>query len=153
MLKAQKSNWLTKEAAAAQRQWWVVDLEGQTLGRAATRIASVLRGKHKPTFTPNVDSGDFVIVVNADKVRLTGNKLGNKMYRYHTGYPGGLRETPANKLLAKHPERVIEAAVWGMLPKGRLGRKIIKKLKIYAGPNHQHTAQTPQPLEIIQPRA
>ncbi len=148
MYKQQKSTWLTKEAAAAQREWFVVDLQGQVLGRAATRIASVLRGKHKPTYTPNVDTGDFVIVVNADKVRLTGAKLGDKMYRYHTHYPGGLRESSAEEVLAKHPDKLIRDAVWGMLPKGRLGRKMIKKLKVFAGPNHDHGAQSPRPLEL-----
>jgi large subunit ribosomal protein L13 len=146
MPKQQKSTWLTKEQAAQQRQWWVVDLEGKTLGRAATRIASVLRGKHKPTFTPNVDSGDFVVVVNADKVRLSGSKLDNKPYRRHTGYIGGLRETKAKDLLARHPDRIVRAAVWGMLPKGPLGRRMIKKLKIYTGAEHQHTAQQPREL-------
>lgn len=148
MTQQQKSTWLTKEAAADQRQWYVVDLEGQILGRAATRIASVLRGKHKPTYTPNVDSGDFVVVINADKIRLTGAKMKDKMYRYHTHHPGGLRETAAADMLAKHPDRVIRSAVWGMLPKGRLGRQIIKKLKIYAGPEHQHGAQQPKQLEL-----
>jgi large subunit ribosomal protein L13 len=148
MLKQQKSTWLTKEAAVDQRKWYVVDLEGKTLGRAATAIATVLRGKHKPTFTPNVDSGDFVVVINAEKLRLTGTKMAKKIYRYHTEYPGGLRETTADKLLAKHPERLVHSAVWGMLPKGRLGRQIMKKLKIYAGPEHNHAAQTPQPLAI-----
>lgn len=148
MHQQQKSTWLTKEAATDQRQWYVVDLEGQVLGRAATKIASVLRGKHKPTYTPNVDSGDFVVVVNADKVLLTGSKMKNKMYRYHTHHYGGLRETAAEDLLGKYPDRVIRSAVWGMLPKGRLGRQIIKKLKIYAGPEHQHSAQQPQTLEL-----
>ena len=146
MPKQQKSTWLTKEQAAQQRQWWVVDLEGKTLGRAATRIASVLRGKHKPTFTPNVDSGDFVVVVNADKVRLSGSKLDKKPYHRHTGYIGGIRETKAKDLLARHPDRIIRAAVWGMLPKGPLGRRMIKKLKIYTGAEHQHTAQQPREL-------
>ncbi len=144
----QSSPWLTKEAGLAQRQWYVLDLEGQILGRAATKIASVLRGKHKPTFTPNVDMGDFVIVLNADKVRLTGDKLGGKKYRYHTGYPGGLRETTADKLLEKHPDRVIRKAVWGMLPKGPLGRRMIRKLKIYTGTEHAHTAQQPRTLAV-----
>ena len=144
----QSSPWLSKEAALAQREWYIVDLEGQTLGRAATKIASVLRGKHKPTFTPNVDMGDFVVVLNANKVRLTGNKLGGKKYRYHTGYPGGLRETTADKLLDKHPDRVIRKAVWGMLPKGPLGRRIIRKLKIYSGTEHNHAAQQPRPLAV-----
>jgi large subunit ribosomal protein L13 len=148
MYKHQKSTLLTKEAGASQREWFVVDLEGQVLGRAATKIATVLRGKHKPTYTPHVDMGDFVVVVNADKVRLTGNKMKNKLYRYHTSYPGGLRETPAEKLLGRHPEQLIRDAVWGMLPKGRLGRRIIKKLKVYAGPEHNQVAQTPRPLEL-----
>jgi large subunit ribosomal protein L13 len=144
----QKSTWLTKEAAQDQRAWWVVDLEGQVLGRAASRIASVLRGKHKPTFTPNVDTGDFVVVVNADKVRLTGQKMAKKLYRWHTQYMGGLRELTAEKMLASDPHRVIERAVWGMLPKGPLGRRIIKKLKIYTGPAHNHAAQKPRALEL-----
>ena len=143
-----KSTWLTKEAASDQRQWYVVDLEGQVLGRAATQIATVLRGKHKATYTPNVDSGDFVVVVNADKVKLTGAKMKDKMYRYYTGYPGGLRESSAREVLADKPERVIRAAVWGMLPKGRLGRRIIKKLKIYGGAEHNHSAQQPKPMTI-----
>lgn len=148
MRKAQKTTWLTKEAAEAQREWFVADLEGKTLGRAATTIASVLRGKHKPTFTPNADSGDFVIVINADKVALTGQKHRDKLYRSHTEYPGGLRETTAGKLLAEHPDRVIRRAVWGMLPKGPLGRRIIKKLKIYSGAEHEHAAQQPRELAL-----
>ena len=140
--------WLTKEVGEAQREWWIVDLDGQVLGRAATKIASILRGKHKPTFTPNVDMGDFVVVINAAKVKLTGAKMGNKMYRRHSGYVGGLRETTAEKLLAKYPDRVIRKAVWGMLPKGPLGRRIIKKLKIYADAEHRHEAQRPQPLNL-----
>ena len=148
MRQRHKSSWLTKEQAEDQRGWWVVDLEGKTLGRATTTIATVLRGKHKPTFTPNVDCGDFVVVINADKVKLTGNKLADKLYRHHTGYNGGLKETTAGKLLATHPERVIESAVWGMLPKGKLGKKIIKKLKIYGGAEHQHAAQQPQELTL-----
>lgn len=148
MHKKQKSTLLTKEASDAARQWWVIDLEGKVLGRAATRIASVLRGKHKPTFTPHVDSGDFVVVINAGKVRLTGAKNQGKFYRKHTLFPGGLRETPAEQLLATYPDRVIRAAVWGMLPKGRLGRKIIKKLKIYPGATHDHTAQAPRTMEL-----
>ncbi|MEM9492583.1 MAG: 50S ribosomal protein L13 [Myxococcota bacterium] len=145
-----KSTLLTKEAGDSQREWWVIDLEGQILGRAATHIASVLRGKHKPTYTPHVDSGDFVVVVNAGKLRLTGNKFRDKKYRRHTQYPGGLREITADKLVVKAPDRMVRAAVWGMLPKGRLGRKIIKKLKIYNGPEHHHKAQAPQPLQLGQ---
>lgn len=148
MRNLQKTPWLTKEQGDAQREWWVVDLEGVVLGRAATKIASVLRGKHKPTYTPNVDSGDFVVVINADKVKLTGAKMKDKMYRYHTGYPGGLIETSAEKVMDKHPDRVVRAAVWGMLPKTRLGRRMIKKLKIYAGNEHQHTAQQPRELAL-----
>jgi large subunit ribosomal protein L13 len=144
----QKSTWLTKEQAHDQRGWFVVDLEGKVLGRAATAIATVLRGKHKPTYTPNVDSGDFVVVINAGKVKLTGNKLQNKPYRHHTGYIGGLKETTADKLLAKHPDRVIRRAVWGMLPKGKLGRAMIKKLKIYGGSEHNHAAQQPRELAV-----
>jgi large subunit ribosomal protein L13 len=144
----QKSSWLTKEQAQDQRQWWVVDLEGQVLGRAATRIAAVLRGKHKPTFTPNQDSGDFVIVLNADKIKLTGAKMLDKKYRRHTGYPGGLKEEAAQEALAKHPEDVVRAAVWGMLPKNVLGRRVIKKLKIYRGAQHEHAAQQPRELAL-----
>ncbi len=148
MLQQTKTTWLTKEAGAAQRAWWVVDLEGQVLGRAATKIASVLRGKNKPTFTPNVDMGDFVVVINASKVRLTGQKMKNKLYRRHTLYPGGLRETTAEKLLVEDPDRLVRHAVWGMIPKGRLGRRIIKKLKVYSGPEHLHAAQQPQKLAL-----
>ncbi len=143
-----KTTLLTKEAADAQRGWYVVDLEGQTLGRAATKIASVLRGKHKPTFTPHVDCGDFVIVVNADKLKLTGNKWADKKYYRHSLYAGGLTTTTAEKMRDTYPDRIVRAAVWGMLPKNRLGRKIIKKLKIYAGADHDHAAQKPQPLAL-----
>jgi large subunit ribosomal protein L13 len=131
-----------------QSDWWVVDAEGKTLGRMATEIASRIRGKHKPGFTPFLDTGDHVIVVNAKKVVLTGNKLQNKYYRKHSGYPGGLNEVRADVMLAKHPERLIESAVRGMLPKGPLGRKLFGKLKVYAGPGHPHEAQRPQQLEI-----
>ena len=128
--------------------WHVVDAEGKVLGRLATQIASILRGKHKPTFSPSVDAGDHVIVINAEKVVLTRTKGEKKVYRHHTGYPGGLKETSFNEMIAKHPDRVIEAAVRGMLPKTRLGRAQIKKLKVYAGPEHKHSAQNPQPLEV-----
>jgi large subunit ribosomal protein L13 len=148
MSKPQKTTLLTKEAADEHRGWYVVDLEGQVLGRAATTIASVLRGKHKPTYTPHVDSGDFVVVVNADKVKLTGAKVQDKLYYRHSLYPGGFRATPAGEMLDTHPERLIRAAVWGMLPKTRLGRKMIKKLKIYSGAVHEHAAQKPQPLSL-----
>ena len=131
-----------------ERVWHVIDLEGQTVGRAASVIASLLRGKHKPIFTPHVDCGDFVVCVNADKVVFTGNKLGDKMYRRHSGYPGGLAEISAQELLAKKPERVLEYAVQGMLPKNSLGRKMIQKLKVYAGGDHPHDAQQPKPYTL-----
>jgi large subunit ribosomal protein L13 len=148
MAKTQKTPLLTKEEGEAQRKWWVADLEGKTLGRAATKIAAVLRGKHKPTYTPHVDSGDFVIVVNADKVKLTGKKAEIKTYYDHTLFPGGLVRTPAGKMLQQKPEELIKRAVWGMLPKGPLGRRLYKKLKVYASPNHDHVAQTPEKLEL-----
>jgi large subunit ribosomal protein L13 len=132
----------------ANRKWFVVDAEGKVLGRLATRVASVLRGKHKPTFTPHLDVGDHVIVVNADKVHLTGRKGTDKMYRWHTGYIGGLREVRADEMIKRHPERVIEWAVQGMLPKNRLGRAMAKKLKVYRGTAHPHEAQRPQALEV-----
>jgi large subunit ribosomal protein L13 len=131
-----------------QREWFVVDAQGQTLGRLATQVATILRGKHKPFYTPHVDCGDFVIVVNAEKVRVTGKKLDEKIYYRHSGYPGGLKQVSLRRQLALHPERVIEAAVRGMLPKNRLGRKLFKKLKVYAGPTHPHQAQKPKILNI-----
>ncbi|MFO7766363.1 MAG: 50S ribosomal protein L13 [Pelovirga sp.] len=130
------------------RDWYVVDLENVVLGRAATEIARILRGKHKPIYSPSVDTGDFVIVVNADKIQLTGNKLEDKKYYHHTGYPGGIREINAEKLLAKKPEMLVQAAVKGMLPKNRLGRKMITKMKVYAGSEHPHMAQQPKELTI-----
>ncbi len=130
------------------REWWVVDAEGQTLGRLASRIATILRGKHKPYYTPHVDCGDYVIVVNAEKVRVTGRKLDQKIYYRHSGYPGGLYQRTLREQLQKHPERVIELAVKRMLPKNRLGRKMFKKLKVYAGPEHPHQAQQPKPLKF-----
>jgi large subunit ribosomal protein L13 len=144
----QKSFWLTKEAGEAQREWFIVDMQGQVLGRAATKIASVLRGKHKPTYSPNVDMGDFVIVVNAGGSTLTGNKADGKIYYKHTLFPGGLKTRTAKQVLADDPERAIRNAVWGMLPKGPLGRRIMKKLKIYKGAAHDHSAQKPRPLTI-----
>lgn len=129
-----------------ERRWYVVDATDQVLGRLASQIATVMRGKHKPTFTPHVDMGDFVIVLNAGKIKLTGNKLEAKQYHRHSGYPGGLRSVSYAKLLEKHPERAIEKAVWGMLPKGRLGRQMIRKLKVYKGDTHPHEAQTPTEL-------
>jgi large subunit ribosomal protein L13 len=133
----------------ANQDWHVVDAQNQVLGRLAARVASILRGKHKPTYTPNADIGDFVIVVNADKVKLTGNKVTDKSYYRHSGYIGGLKETTAGKVLAsKHPERIIEWAVRGMLPKSRLGDRLFTKLKVYAGPDHPHEAQQPRPLGV-----
>ena len=131
-----------------ERKWFVVDAEGKVLGRLATRIATILRGKHKPLFAPHLDVGDHVVVLNAEKVHLTGRKLQNKQYRWHTGYIGGLREVSAEKMLKTHPERVIEWAVQGMLPKNRLGRAMAKKLKVYRGAAHPHQAQQPQVLEV-----
>jgi large subunit ribosomal protein L13 len=132
--------------ALAQRTWWVIDAEGKPLGRLASRIATVLRGKHKPSFTPHVDTGDFVIVVNAAKVQLTGRKLDQKNYYHHSGEPGGFRVEPYGKLLERKPTFPVTKAVKGMLPKSILGREILTKLKVYAGPDHPHAAQKPQPL-------
>ncbi len=131
---------------AIDRKWYVVDAEGQVLGRLASRVAAILRGKHKPSFAHHLDVGDHVVVINAGKVHLTGRKLKDKMYRWHSGYIGGLREVPAEKMIKAHPERVIEWAVEGMLPKGRLGRAMAKKLKVYRGSEHPHSAQKPEPL-------
>jgi large subunit ribosomal protein L13 len=136
------------KGAEIQRDWWVADASGIALGRLASQVATRLRGKHKPGFTPFLDTGDHVVVVNARKLMLTGGKLTAKLYRHHSGYPGGLKEVPAEEMLAKHPERMIELAVRGMLPKGPLGRKMAKKLKVYAGAEHPHEAQRPQPLEL-----
>jgi large subunit ribosomal protein L13 len=133
-----------------ERNWLIVDAEGQTLGRLATQIADVLRGKRKPTYTPHIDTGDFVIVVNAKKIAVTGNKRAAKMYYRHSGYPGGLKSRTLNDMLERRPEEVIRLAVKGMLPRNRLARRQITKLKIYAGPEHPHAAQQPQPMEISQ---
>lgn len=130
------------------RKWYVLDANGMVLGRLASRVAAYLRGKTKPVFTPNVDTGDFVIVVNADKVRLTGRKLDEKVYYHHSGYPGGLKAETARERLNKNPERLIIDAVKGMLPKNRLGRAMLKKLKVYKGTEHPHTAQKPETLNI-----
>ena len=134
--------------ADVTRCWYVADVRGQILGRVASQLAHVLRGKHKPTFSPHVDGGDFVIVINAGQVKLTGRKLQNKLYYRHSGYPGGLRAISAGRLLEKHPERVIEHAVRGMLPKGPLGRRMLSKLKVYAAAHHPHAAQQPVPLVV-----
>ena len=131
-----------------QRDWYVVDARGQTLGRLASEIARIVRGKHKPIYSPSVDVGDYVIVINAEKVLVTGRKLDQKMYHRHSGYPGGLKQVSLRRMLEEHPTRVVEHAVRGMLPKNRLGRKMAKKLKVYAGPEHPHEAQQPEPLEL-----
>jgi len=131
----------------AEHRWLVVDAEGQTLGRLSTYVATRLMGKHRPTWSPAVDTGDFVVVVNAEKIRLTGRKLEGKVYRHHTGYPGGLKQVTAGKLLKERPTRVLELAIHGMLPKNRLGRKLRTKLKVYAGPEHPHQAQKPEPVK------
>jgi large subunit ribosomal protein L13 len=138
----------TPRPAEIRRRWYTVDANGRVLGRLASQVAAVLRGKHKPIFTPHLDTGDFVIVVNAGKVRLTGRKLQQKVYRHFTGYPGGLREITAGKLLRTRPERAIEAAVRRMLPGGPLGRQMLRKLKVYAGAEHPHAAQKPEPMEV-----
>lgn len=132
------------------RKWYIVDATGHTLGRLSTEVANVLRGKKKPIYTPSMDTGDYVIVINADKIKVTGKKLDQKIYYHHSGYVGGMKETTLKELLAKHPERVVEYAVKGMLPKGPLGRKIYKKLHVYAGPDYEQAAQKPEVLEIVE---
>jgi len=139
---------MNTEEARAQRQWYVVDAQGKVLGRMASEIAKVLRGKNKPIFTPNADAGDFVIVINARGVKLTGKKLQQKIYYRHTDYPGGIRERTAEKMLEEKPEDLVRLAVKGMLPKNRLSKKLVTKLKIYAGSEHPHEAQKPQPLVV-----
>lgn len=134
----------SQKASEVQRDWYVIDASNQVLGRLATQVATLLRGKHKPTYTPSMDGGDFVIVVNAEKIRVTGSKEHQKVYYRHTGYPGGLRETSYLEMRQKHPDRIIRLAVKGMLPKNRMGRKLLRKLRIYAGPDHPHAAQKPR---------
>lgn len=134
------------KASELVNEWVLVDANDQLLGRIAAQIASALLGKHKPQFTPGVDTGDFVVVINAELVRVTGTKMEDKKYYHHTGYPSGIKEITLRRQLATHPERVLRSAVWGMLPHNKFGRKLIKKLKIYAGPEHPHTAQNPRPL-------
>jgi large subunit ribosomal protein L13 len=129
-----------------QHDWYVIDAQGQTLGRLATQTASILRGKHKPIYTPHVDCGDYVIIINAEKIHVTGQKMRQKKYYRHSGYPGGLTEISLRDQLQKFPNRVLEAAIRGMLPKNRLGRRMFKKLKVYPGPNHPHQAQQPKPM-------
>ena len=132
-----------------KRTWYVVDAENKVLGRLATQVAAILRGKHKPIFTPHVDTGDFVVVINAGKVHLTGNKLDNKIYYRHSGYPGGIKSSSAGELLENKPETIIQHAVRGMLPKNKLGREQFRKLKVYPGKDHPHTSQMPQELKIV----
>ncbi len=131
-----------------ERKWYVVDAEGKTLGRLASQVAAILRGKHKPTFTPHVDCGDYVIIVNAEKIKVTGKKYTDKIYYRHSGYPGGQKAISFEQMIAKRPVRVLELAIKGMLPHNRLGRQMYRKLKVYAGPEHPHAAQKPEPLEI-----
>jgi len=141
-------NTISAKPAEVRRDWYVVDATGKTLGRLSTEIARRLRGKHKPEYTPHVDTGDYIVVVNAEKVRVTGNKLKDKIYHHHTGYIGNLKSIPLEKLLDETPERAIEYAVKGMLPRGPLGRKMLTKLRVFAGPEHSHAAQQPIPLEV-----
>ncbi len=136
-------------AQTVERKWYVVDATGVPLGRLASKVAAILRGKNKPTFTPNVDTGDFVIVINSDKVLLTGKKLENKFYRYHTGYIGGLKEVPYSKMMAERSDLAVYEAIRGMLPKNSLGRQMIKKLRVYKGAEHKHEAQKPQELKLF----
>jgi len=141
-------NTISAKPAEVRRDWYVVDATGKTLGRLSTEIARRLRGKHKPEYTPHVDTGDYIVVINAEKVRVTGNKLKDKIYHHHTGYIGNLKSIPLEKLLDETPERAIEYAVKGMLPRGPLGRKMLTKLRVFAGPEHSHAAQQPIPLEV-----
>ncbi|SDI41567.1 LSU ribosomal protein L13P [Ferrimonas sediminum] len=138
----------TAKPESVKRDWFVIDADGKTLGRLATEIARRLRGKHKPEYTPHVDTGDYIVIINAEKVTVTGNKAQNKMYYSHSGYPGGIKEINFNDLQARKPEMIIEKAVKGMLPKGPLGRAMFRKLKVYAGNEHAHAAQQPQVLDI-----
>ena len=134
--------------AEVEHKWFVVDAEGKTLGRLATQVATILRGKHKPIYTPHVDTGDYVIVINAEKVVVTGNKRNAKMYRWHTGYPGGLRERTFEQQMDRQPEKIVYAAVKGMMPKNSLGNQMLKKLRVVGGPDHDHAAQQPETLEL-----
>ena len=147
-MKAKLQKTYTPKPGDISREWWVVDATDQTLGRLASDVATILRGKHKPTYAPHMDGGDFVVIVNADKVALTGNKELQKRYFRHSGYPGGLREMSFVEMRERFPERIVQGAVRGMLPKNKLGRKMLSKLKVYAGPDHPHGPQNPQPLEI-----
>ena len=148
LMKAKLQKTFTPTPADIQREWFIVDATNQTLGRLASDVANILRGKHKPTYAPHVDGGDYIVIVNADKVMVTGNKSLQKTYYRHSGYPGGLSELTFEEMQKRYPERIIETAVRGMLPKNKLGRKMIAKLKVYAGEEHPHDAQKPQPLEL-----
>lgn len=139
---------ISAKKETVERKWLIVDVSGKTLGRAATQIATILRGKHKPDYTPHVDTGDFVIVLNAEKIAVTGHKMTDKHYYHHTGYPGGIKSVSLEEQLEKHPDRVITHAVQGMLPKTKLGRAMMKKLKVYAGEDHPHAAQLPETFEL-----
>ncbi len=143
-----RTDYLKQDEILPQREWFIVDANNQVLGRLSSNIARILRGKHKPTFAPHQDVGDFVVVINAEKVKLTGKKVEQKTYHRHSGYPGGMKEISFQRMIEKHPERVIENAVRLMLPKNVLGRKMIKKLKVYAGGNHPHQAQNPKPIQF-----
>lgn len=147
-MKAKLQKTFTPTPADIKREWFLVDATDQTLGRLASDVANILRGKHKPTYAPHMDGGDFVVIVNAEKVAVTGNKALQKLYYRHSGFPGGLSELSFEQMRERYPERIIEAAVRGMIPKNRLGRQILTKLKVYAGNDHPHAAQKPQPLEI-----
>ena len=147
-MKTQKTYVAKPEEARAGQKWFVVNAEGMTLGRLATKVARVIIGKHKPTYTPSVDCGDFVVIVNAKKINVTGNRMTEKMYYRHSTYAGGFKEAPLNEVLEKNPDRVIRQAVWGMIPHSKLARKMIKKLKVYGGPEHEHAAQGPVPMEV-----
>ncbi len=147
-MKAKLQKTFTPTPADIKREWFVVDATDQTLGRLASDVANILRGKHKPTYAPHMDGGDFVVIINAEKVAVTGNKAVQKLYYRHSGYPGGLSELSFEQMQERYPERIIEGAVRGMIPKNRLGRQILTKLKVYAGSDHPHAAQNPQPLEI-----
>ena len=138
------------KANEAERKWFLVDAQGKVLGRLATQVATILRGKHKPTFAHHLDMGDHVVVINAEKIHLTGRKLTDKIYRHHSLYPGGLKERAARFVRAEKPERMIEEAVWGMLPKNKIGRKMLKKLKVYRGTSHPHQAQQPEALNVVE---
>jgi large subunit ribosomal protein L13 len=133
-----------QKASEVQRDWLLVDADGQVVGRLATQLSTLLRGKHKPTFTPSIDSGDFVVVINAEKIVIMGRKADQKVYYHHTGYPGGIKATTYKMMMTKHPDRILRSAVKGMLPKNRMGRRLMTKLRIYAGPNHPHAAQLPK---------